>query len=151
MVDGGTLLMASPNPLDPDVEEELRLRFGMPVRTVLCTPAGINEAVAKYYPKEAAAAQMAAGAGAGSMQPASVATPAAGQAPAEAAPQVSSAERKAEQRKFMMLAGFGTFPICMILLMLFGKYLGIRSTIMPYVISACVAGAAVAITGLLKK
>jgi hypothetical protein len=151
MVDGGALLMASPNPLLPEVEDELRLRLGHPVRTVLCTPAGINDAVAKYFPKEAAAAQMAAGGGAGAMQPAKVATPAAGQAPAEAVPQVSSAERKAEQRKFMMLAGFSTFPICMVLLMLFGRSLGIKSAFMPYVISACVAGAAVVITGLLKK
>lgn len=54
MTDEGQLLMASPNPLIPDVEEELRLRFNMPVRTVLCTPAGINAVVAKYYPRDAA-------------------------------------------------------------------------------------------------
>ncbi|HEY2839130.1 MAG TPA: hypothetical protein VGJ26_08280 [Pirellulales bacterium] len=65
MVDNGQLLMASPNPLVPEVEEELRLRLGMPIRTVLCTPADVNAAVAQYYPKEAAAAQMAAGGGAG--------------------------------------------------------------------------------------
>ncbi len=35
MVDQGHLLMASPNPLVPDVEEELRLRFNMPIRSVL--------------------------------------------------------------------------------------------------------------------
>ena len=40
MADHGHLLMASPNMLPPDVEEELRLRFSMPVRTVLCTPSG---------------------------------------------------------------------------------------------------------------
>ena len=53
MADHGHLLMASPNPLAPDVEEELRLRFSLPVRTVLCTPAGVNAAVAKYYPRDA--------------------------------------------------------------------------------------------------
>ncbi len=52
--DGDSLLMASPNPLVPDVEEELRLRLGMPVRTVLCTVGQINEAIAKYYPRDAA-------------------------------------------------------------------------------------------------
>ena len=56
MTDEGQLLMASPNPLIPDVEEELRLRFNMPVRTVLCTPASINAVVARYYPRDAAAA-----------------------------------------------------------------------------------------------
>ena len=55
MADKGHLLMASPNLLPPDVEEELRLRFSMPVRTVLCTPAGVNAAVAKYYPRDAMA------------------------------------------------------------------------------------------------
>ncbi len=55
MTDEGQLLMASPNPLIPDVEEELRLRFDMPVRTVLCTPASINAMVAQYYPRDAAA------------------------------------------------------------------------------------------------
>ncbi|MHC4176415.1 MAG: GspE/PulE/PilB domain-containing protein [Planctomycetota bacterium] len=54
MTDEGQLLMASPNPLIPDVEEELRLRFNMPVRSVLCTPASINTIVAKYYPRDAA-------------------------------------------------------------------------------------------------
>ncbi len=49
------LLVASPNPLVPDIEEELRLRFEMPVRTVLCTASGINAAVAKYYPRDAVA------------------------------------------------------------------------------------------------
>ena len=52
MVDEGQLLVASPNPLVPDVEEDLRLRFGMPVRTVLCTAASINALVAKHYPRD---------------------------------------------------------------------------------------------------
>jgi hypothetical protein len=53
MADGGQVLMASPNPLVPDVEEELRLRLGMPVRTVLCTPASINRLIAKHYARDA--------------------------------------------------------------------------------------------------
>ncbi len=56
MIDSGQLLTASPNPLVPDVEEELRLRFGMPVRTVLCTASSVNAAVAKHFPREAAGA-----------------------------------------------------------------------------------------------
>jgi hypothetical protein len=54
--DGDSLLMASPNPMVPDVEEELRLRLGMPVQSVLCTVGQINEAIAKYYPRETAPA-----------------------------------------------------------------------------------------------
>lgn len=52
MADAGQVLMASPNPLVPDVEEDLRLRLGMPVRTVLCTPVSINKAIAQYYPRD---------------------------------------------------------------------------------------------------
>jgi type II secretion system (T2SS) protein E len=50
MADGGQLLIASPTPIVPDVEEELRLRLGMPVRSVLCTPAAINKMISKFYP-----------------------------------------------------------------------------------------------------
>ncbi len=55
MVDDKQLLMASPNPLDPNVEEELRLRFNMPVRIVLCSPANIDEVLAKYVPRDGSA------------------------------------------------------------------------------------------------
>lgn len=56
MSDEQQVLMASPNPLVPDVEEDLRLRFGKVIRTVLCTPASINDLVTKYYPRDAVAA-----------------------------------------------------------------------------------------------
>ncbi|MEA1950260.1 MAG: hypothetical protein U9N87_02670 [Planctomycetota bacterium] len=60
MSDEEQVLMASPNPLVPDVEEDLRLRFGKVVRTVLCTPSSINDLISKYYPRDAAAAPVAA-------------------------------------------------------------------------------------------
>jgi hypothetical protein len=53
MVDSKQLLMASPNPIDPAVEDQLRMRFGMSVRTVLCTAAGVHELINRYYSKEA--------------------------------------------------------------------------------------------------
>jgi len=53
MIDGDQLLMASPNPLPPDVDEQLRECFGMPVRPVLCTAVSINAVVARYFPREA--------------------------------------------------------------------------------------------------
>ena len=62
LVDNKQLLVASPNPLDPNVEEELRLRFGMSVRSVLCTPANINDVIAKHLGKGATAAPPAAAA-----------------------------------------------------------------------------------------
>jgi hypothetical protein len=61
IVDEGQLLMASPNPLAPDVEDDLRLRIGMPVRSVLCTATGVNDAINIHFSKEAAASQLAAG------------------------------------------------------------------------------------------
>jgi hypothetical protein len=36
------------------------LRFNMPVRTVLCTAAGINAVVGKFYPRDAAGPAVAA-------------------------------------------------------------------------------------------
>ncbi|MCL2744575.1 MAG: hypothetical protein FWE67_12055 [Planctomycetaceae bacterium] len=53
MVDNGQLLLASPRPVNPDVEEELRMVFEMPVRSTICTPAEANAAIAKYYPRDA--------------------------------------------------------------------------------------------------
>lgn len=61
MVDDGQLLMASPQPMAPAVEDHLRLLFNQSVRSVLCTPAGVNGVINQYYPKEKAAAEMAGG------------------------------------------------------------------------------------------
>lgn len=59
VIDDQQVLMASPNPLVPDVEEDLRLRFGRTIRTVLCTPASISAVVTKYYSADAVAAAAA--------------------------------------------------------------------------------------------
>jgi len=61
MVDEGQMLIASPNPLNPDMEEHLRHRTGIPVRSVFCTPSDVNAAIAKYYSREALQAAAAAG------------------------------------------------------------------------------------------
>ncbi len=124
MSDHGVLLMASPNPLVPEVEEELRLRLSMPVRTIICTPSEVNAAVQKYYPKEAVAAQMAAGVASGTA-PASVATPAKKEKAAkeksdddaEAAPLADKATMK---KRMQMGAGLG-FMWGFIGLVLFGN------------------------------
>jgi hypothetical protein len=62
LVDNKQLLIASPLPLDPNVEEELRLRFDMSVRSVLCTPANINDVLTKYLVKDAPAPEAVAAA-----------------------------------------------------------------------------------------
>lgn len=56
MMDDQQVLMASPNPLVPDVEEDFRLRFSRTIRTVICTPASIGEVITKYYSADAVAA-----------------------------------------------------------------------------------------------
>ncbi len=65
MVDEGQVLVAAPHLLAPEVEDELRLRFDMPVRTVLCTASSINAVVEKCYPRETAAGLATAARGGG--------------------------------------------------------------------------------------
>ncbi len=162
MADHGELLMASPNPLVPDVEEELRLRLGMPVRTILCTPADVNAAVGKYYPKEMAAAQMAAGVATGTAL-ADVAAPAgtpkaAASGDAEAAPTIDKATLKKRQQ---MGAGLGLMW-GLIGMVLFGnlaprmaKNWGLGSNLKLYgaalVIGLVLAGIGFVIGGMFKK
>jgi hypothetical protein len=64
MIDNNQLLVAAAHLLEPQVEEELRLRVGLSIRTVLCTPAAIHDVVNRFYTKEAAAVELAAGAAA---------------------------------------------------------------------------------------
>lgn len=60
LVDDDQVVIAAPRPLKPDIEDQLRLRFNKQLRQVICSKAAIDEAINKYYPREAAAAQMAA-------------------------------------------------------------------------------------------
>jgi hypothetical protein len=62
MIDEGQMLIASPNALNPDMEEHLRHRVGIPVRSVFCTPSDVNAALSKYYSREAIQAATAAAA-----------------------------------------------------------------------------------------
>ena len=100
MVDDKQLLMASPNPLDPNVEEELRLRFNMPVRTVLCTPSNIDEVLTKYVPKDGSAAPPPPVAA----EPVAAAASGPAAAPAAAPAPVSTEEAKKQQRDQALIA-----------------------------------------------
>jgi hypothetical protein len=99
MVDGGQVLMAAPHLLAPDVEDELRLRFAMPVRTVLCVGASINPLVEKYYPREAVAAGMGAGGG----------NSPGGSVPAQPTPAVRPVQ---PQEKLVAVLGFAATGFC---------------------------------------
>lgn len=58
LVDDGQVLVASPNPLNPDLEEQLRMKWGMPVRSVICSPAAIHRVVEQHFTKEKAQAEL---------------------------------------------------------------------------------------------
>lgn len=47
--DGGQLLVACAHEPTPDLEDEVRMRFGIPMRGVLAVPRQVNQAIAKHY------------------------------------------------------------------------------------------------------
>jgi hypothetical protein len=65
-VDQGVLLVACVHQIDHELEDELRLRFNVPIRPVLAPPLAINQAIAKFYApgaRDERAAQAAQAAG----------------------------------------------------------------------------------------
>lgn len=48
-IDDDVLLVACIHAPPPELEEEIRLRFGVPMRPVLATPLSINQGIAQYY------------------------------------------------------------------------------------------------------
>ena len=100
LIDDEKVIVASPNPLRPEVEDELRLRIGLQVRCVLCTPADIHEVINKHYPREAAAAQMG--------------VTSAAEQQASAKPKMDPAERKKRRQQFALVAGAMTVMILMV-------------------------------------
>jgi type II secretion system (T2SS) protein E len=112
LVDNKQLLMASPNPIDPNVEEELRLRFGMPVRTVLCTPSNINDIITKFVPRDGSAAEPAPAAAPAPAAPGQPAAPAAAPAKTARPSGPLTPEQKKERLMYSVLAmNVGTFTM----------------------------------------
>ena len=62
-IDDDVLLVACADEITHDLEDELRLRYNLPVRRALATPRGITEGIARYYAEmdEMIAAEEAAG------------------------------------------------------------------------------------------
>ena len=52
-IDHGYVQLAVTRPIIPDVADELRMIFNLPVRCVLCTPSELSTAITKYYPRGA--------------------------------------------------------------------------------------------------
>ena len=48
-IDDGVLLVAGVHESLPELEDEIRLRYGVPMRPVLATPRAVSQAIAKYY------------------------------------------------------------------------------------------------------
>lgn len=121
--DGKTVIIASPNPLRPEIEDQLRLRYDAAISQIICTKAAVDEAIAKYYPKEAAAAQMNTVAAAPRRKATS-----AGDAPepAVAAPRLNRAELQKKKLKIGFICGAFTMVVIVLADTLFLGY-GIES------------------------
>ena len=145
MIDGERLLMLSPNPILPDVEEELRLRFGKPVRTVLCTPKSINARIEKYYPPGAVQAEpLPQQQKAGVPQPKAAAPEAA--ASTQSQEPASREEREAEFKKILIVSFCGTAMVTMI-----GTQLTDMSVFLRIGIAAGAGAIVAGIVAVLKK
>ncbi|MCA9102625.1 MAG: general secretion pathway protein GspE [Planctomycetales bacterium] len=151
LIDEGQLLMASPNPLAPEVEDDLRLRIGMPVRSVLCTATGVNDAIKIHFPKEAAQSQIAA---AGAKQAAPSAEKSAEGEVAAATLDPAAAAERAKQRKLSAVMAFNfIFMATMFYLMMFkSPPTGfVKALIFALPLGAVVAGAVFALFPSGKK
>jgi len=52
-IDHGHVLLVTTKPIIPDIADELRMVFNLPVRCAICTPAELSDALMKYYPRDA--------------------------------------------------------------------------------------------------
>jgi hypothetical protein len=137
MIDDQQLLMASPNPLDPNVEEELRLRFNTPVvRTVLCTPANINDVLAKFVPRDGSAPEPAPVA---SAAPVATQQSAAARAPAKARPTGPMTDDERKQRRDYAIVTFNIVFMATMGALYYGLSWGFMKAAMIAVPAAAVA------------
>lgn len=102
LVDEDQVVVASPKPLKPEIEDQLRLRFSKQIRQVICTKAAIDEAIGKYYSRETAAAQM------NTVPQAAQASSSSGAAGGAPAPRINKAELKKKKLKIGGVAGMMT-------------------------------------------
>ena len=95
-IDDDRLLLACNNEPEHQLEEELQLRFGVPVRPVIVTTRSLQQAIAKYYApgmRDEATAQAAAGA-----KPKAGATKSAAPGPRQAWAQLSPEEQQQKKQ-----------------------------------------------------
>lgn len=140
--DEKSIVIASPRPLKPEIEEQLRLRFDAQIRQVICTKAAIDEAIAKYYPREAAVAQMNYVPKASASSAADAGDAKAGRSPSKA---INKVELRKKKRKVAMAAGFFTFMVCTFVGMFMGWTLVEGGMIKTYLGAGACGGIAAAL------
>lgn len=98
--DRGKMMVACIDHPTPELEDEIRLRYGMPMRTVLALPRSIQQGIAKYYAKgmrdEAAGETVASNSGGSGKLKNQPKAPRAAAGP-------MSAEDKAERKKISLI------------------------------------------------
>lgn len=112
-IDDDRVLIACANEPDHELEDEIRLRFGLPMRAVVATPLAINQAIAKYYAPGARDESVAATPKKGAKtKPGATAS----KTPAGRSPAVKlSAEEKAQQKQMGILIACWIFIGCSLL------------------------------------
>jgi len=140
--DDGAVVIASPKPFKPEIEEQLALRFGAPIRQVICTKAAIDDAIGKHFPREAAVAQMNAVPQAPSTTgTATAATPAA----KAGAAKINKAELRKKKGKIAMVSGFMSFTFTVVLSSLMGWTAGTSFPLMVWMVGGAIGGVAAVI------
>jgi len=137
--DRGKMMVACIDHPTPELEDEIRLRYGMPMRTVLALPRSIQQGIAKYYARgmrdEGAGKAVASNSGSGKSKSQPKAS--------RAAAGPLSAEEKADRKKISLII------ICWSLIVpIWGIYFtGIMGPLGMFATGICFAGI---VAGILK-
>jgi hypothetical protein len=141
--DEGSVVVASPKPLKPEIEEQLALRFSAPIRPVICTKAAIDDAIGKHYSREAAVAQMNAVPTAPSTTgAAATAAPAAKKGGGSA---INKAELRKKKVKIAMVSGMMSFTFTVVFSSIMGWTAGTVFPIGIYLAAGAVGAIAAGI------
>ncbi len=116
----------------------MRLRLGMPVRTVLCAPVSVNRAITKYYASDVAPA---------AATPAPAKQPAVQAAAAEPAPEPRSSE---EQQKRQIMYAVIAFNLTVILAILLRGHNFILALLIALTLGLIVGGLTFLVAGKLR-
>lgn len=140
--DGRHVVIASPNPLRSEIEEQLQLRFESSIRQVICTKASVDEAIAVHYSREAVAAHMTSLAQSSSGRSAKTSTSSSSSSsPAEARPErLSKAELKSKKLKIGFVCGAFTAMVIIFAGTMFTDYDPTTLQLMGLAIGSAVFG-----------